>query len=319
INDRVRRWLPHRIRNRWDQRRIEKALAPLQRTAPMASPDAASARAEVFMLLCRRDLWIGVLSIKSLLRYTDGQLATTIIDDGSLGPAGQAVVDAHLPGCRWLHASALPSATADPLRGRPRLTDLVLGGFVFGPKLVFPRAHAKAAKAVLLDADTVFFRRPAILVDWLGDERGGALYLHDHRRDDHDEAPAEVTRQFAKFHALIGSARHWSLPHLYFNAGLLAFEPQRLDFDIAEAYLEWSSEVPRALQSGEPGIWFGHWTIEQTAYRLMYGYLDPAPRSFGREYRLEEPGDSVFCHFLREGLMRDEAIRRLQGVVAELP
>src|SRR5262249_24811945 len=153
-----------------------------------------NASSELFVPMCRRDLWVGLLAIKSLLRFAEGQLAVTVLDDGSLSSADRRFVEAHVEGVRFI-AAHRPDASVDPLAGRPRLIELRDTGFVFFPKLVFPRLYARARKVILLDSDAVFFRRPEQLLGWMG-HGTGALYLTDYRRDDRDEAPQAVKNRW---------------------------------------------------------------------------------------------------------------------------
>ena len=60
------------MRNWVDQTRILTAARPLHQTRPYPAAGLKQADAEVHMLLCRRDLKIGVLAIKSLLRREYG-------------------------------------------------------------------------------------------------------------------------------------------------------------------------------------------------------------------------------------------------------
>ena len=309
--------LPYRVRARLRTARLKHGLQTLARTRPLPARTGAAA-AELFIPLCRRDLWIGILAVKSLLRYADERLAVTVLDDESLGPADQALIHSHVPGVRFLAASHVPDVGADPLAGRPRLIELRDTQFVFFPKLVFPRAYARAPKVILLDADTVFFGRPHQLLDWIT-TGSGARYLTDYRRDDRDEAPAAVKARWHAFERDVMGGRLRKMPGYYFNAGFLAYEPRALDFGIAEHFLEWDRSCPAELRTGTPGIWFGQWTKEQSAYMLMFSYLDPPALPFGREYHIEDAEGALFCHFLQSGLARRDTLRRLQQVIAELP
>ncbi len=84
------RWLPYKVRRIWDDARIRAALKGLEQTPPLPVRRPEEAAAEVHMLVCRRDLALGVLALKSLLRFPEVRVAATLTEYGSLRPADRA-------------------------------------------------------------------------------------------------------------------------------------------------------------------------------------------------------------------------------------
>jgi hypothetical protein len=307
------------MRSSWDTLRINSALARVLRTAPMASPPADRAQAELFVQLCRRDLYPAILACKSLLRYSGDLLSLTFLMDGSIRPEDRALMDFHLPGCRWLGREDLLQQNPAILEGRPHLSKMAHSPFVLTLKLLLPSVFARKAKVIMLDCDTVFFRRPELLLEWI---RSGteSMYLYDFRRDDRAESPAELERRFSELFSQVAPGKEWRLTHRYFNSGLLAFDTAHLDFDIADRTIGWVEALPPEARSGAMRVWFNPWVMEQTAYLVMYAVTDPPAVAFDRQYCLEVPNENgVFCHFMREGLTQPANLEFLREVVQTLP
>lgn len=312
------RWLPWRWRNRWDQFRIDSAIRDLDRTPPMPAAAPGEALADVQMLVCRRDLTMAVLALKSLLRYAPGQLAVTLTNDGSLSAADRAWVDRHVPGCRWLPRH-LPEATLAPVfDGRPHLRALYGTGFQLVCKLVHAFASPASERVIVLDPDTAFLARPDLLVTWVAGGDAHAHYMHGAAGQD-GKIPQHVWDSFAEITARTGCApAAWRLDNHYFNSGLLLFRPAQCNLDHAEAYLGWRTETGEGLWDGMRGIWFGEWTREQTAFLVMYALMDPPSRPLPEGYNLGPLRENGFNHFLREYMVHPDTLRRLARLVTEL-
>ena len=85
-------WLPYRLRNAIDQARINAALKIVDRTRPYPAVDHADADAQISMLMCKRDLRLGVVALKSLLRFDDVRLAASFINDGTITAIGSTAL-----------------------------------------------------------------------------------------------------------------------------------------------------------------------------------------------------------------------------------
>lgn len=311
-------WLPYRWRDAWDNRRIAHALRGLERTKPIPVLRAPDAAAEVQMLLCRRDVRLAVLSLKSLLCHGSLRLALAVTDDGSLSESDRQLVNEHFPGVRWLpRVSREPSVQAI-LAQRPQLSALYHGPFAFARRLVHPFALAGCERVIQMDADTLFYRFPQLLADWIAGKTSRQLFLHDERNEAAD-VPADVRLNIA---ALIDHVRRdgqtWRMPYYFFNAGLLAFCPSDLDLDLTERFLAWRANLDPQLKQSTPGIWFGDWTQEQTSFLVMFGLVDPPSQPMGGDYRIGFHPDAVFCHFLRRSLIQPATLASLSAAVRTL-
>ncbi len=311
-------WLPYRLRNHLDQRRILRALRKLDQTpaTPAVAPQRADA--ELHVLLCKRDLHIGVLAIKSLLRFTPPDWAVCLSDDGSLTHADHAWVDKHIPGNRRLHWPDAGGQVDQSLHDKPLLKALYHSRYAPVCKLLHPMLLARCQRVVVLDPDTAFFARPQRLLDFATGRTPGPWYLHDHQNES-QTVPTEVNQALDQLAQTIApSGRTWHLPHRLFNSGLLAYQPAKLDLTLAEKYLHWHQSLPASLRTGRAGIWFGDWTPEQTCYHVMFALSQTPAQPLGNDYHLGGASGHVFNHFLRHYLVMPATCARLQQLVDEL-
>lgn len=312
-------WVPYRLKRHWDHALVVSALRGLHRTVPVAAVSPADAVAEVHMLLCRRDVEIGVLALKSLLRYRDLGLAVSISEDGSVTAAQRRWIDAHVPGCAWLPRVSDAPAIAAALDTRPRLLALYRGSYQPLRKLIHPLLLARCPRVVVLDPDTAFWRRPDELAVWARSTDAPALFLHDDQ-DESVQVPAEVREAFAELRGRVAPhGRPWAMPYVFFNSGLLAYRRTQCDLDVAERYLEWLAEAPAKYTTGKPGLWFGTWTPEQSMYQLMFATMDPAAQPLGESYRIGHRRAATFNHFLWLQLVLPASLRQLRELVQSLP
>jgi hypothetical protein len=311
-------WLPYRVRQKWDDARIAWALRGLDRTPPRRGTPVERAAAELYVLLCRRDVRLGVLTVKSLLRFPDARLAVTLTSDGSLSEADRAWVDRHLPGCRWLPRHADEPRVKAGLEPYPRLADVYYrSGYHPICKLVHPLLLARTERVIVVDPDTAFFRRPERLLRWAEGEGEHAWYLHDHQ-DEAVQVPAETREAMREIaDRLTPPGQTWSMDYYFFNSGLLAYRPAQCDLRLTERYLEWRAGAPERYRTGKPGLWFGDWTPEQTSYLVMFALMTPASKPLGDDYHLGGDAGHVFNHFLRYYLVKPPTLRMLNRLVEE--
>ena len=291
------RWIPFRLRMCVERLRITFALRGLNRTRPIPAASADRAHAEVHMLLCKKDLIMGVLALKSLLRFDDVKFAVTITNDGSLSRRDQQWLGQHIPGVRWLGWPVMDRGFRDRLSHYPRLKGLYQEKFIFSSLLLHPIFLGRCKRVIRLDADTAFFSEPRQLLEWaLGDD-AHPLYLHDSRQE--TSVPSEVKEAFERLRErLAQNERVWSLEHSYFNGGLLAYRPEQMDLSLAEGYLEWLAGISCENKTGRSAIWFGDWVREQTCYMIMFAYYQQGAEALGEAYHIGDDAGYVFNHFL---------------------
>lgn len=311
-------WLPYGLRSWVDQCRINRALRCLDQTRPYPAVPPQKAQAEVHMLLCKRDLRLGALALKSLLRFDEVRFAVSVTSDGSLNPKDRAWFDGHIPGCRWLDWP-MRDARLDRLLGPwPRLAAVYRSDFQMIAKLLHPILLARCPRVVQIDSDTAFFKPPDRILEFCRGDDARPLYLHDHQ-DEAKVISATVQQAFADLEtSMLSGQQSWRLPHRFFNAGLLVYRPDQMDIAVAERYVGWKEDAPQPYTTGRLNIWFGSWTLEQTCYHVMYALADPPPEPLGDEYHLGGQPGHVFNHFLRHYLVRDTTLAMLRGLICQL-
>jgi hypothetical protein len=310
--------LPYSVRQAWNGWRVRRALRGLDHTAPMPAADPSGAKAEVHLLLCKRDVQLTVLALKSLLRF-GVPLAVTLSEDGSVRPEERAWIDRHLPGCRWCPRIVDDPRMESALAGRPRLREVYHSRYHPICKLLHPALLARCPRVIVLDPDTAFFKRPDRLLAWVENEEPAACFLHDHQPEDKN-VPRETREAFAELRVrLARPGRTWSMPLYFFNSGLLAYRPEQCDLDLAEGYIAWRAAAPERYTTGKPGLWFGTWTPEQTSYQLIFAWMDPPATPLGEEYRIGSPPGYTFNHFLWLQLVEPGSLVRLAELITHLP
>jgi len=270
------------------------------------------------MLLCRRDRWIGLLALKSLLRFPDAHLAVTLTDDGSLTEADRRWFDRHVPGCRWL-----PRHVSDPrldrfLADHPRLKRGYDGGFPLYGKLLHPLVLNQAERVIVCDSDTAFFRRPERLLQWARGQDAHGWYLHHHQNQEL-QVPNETREAFKELAERCShNGTQWRMDYYFFNSGLLAFRPSQLNLDLAEVYLAWLETASARYHTGQTQWWFCDWTPEQMAYQCMFALMDPPAKPLGDDYYIGGDAGHVFNHFLRHSLRQKQSLKMLSEFVESL-
>jgi len=310
-------WLPYRIRNWIDQKRIERAAAGLDRTAPIAAASPHAADLEIHMLMCKRDLAIGGVAIKSLLHHMPLRCAVTFTSDGTL--SGRDL--------QWLHEQVTnarglnwPSLDSDIFDDRPNLKGLYHSRYAPVCKLMHGMAAARCNRVIVVDPDTAFFAEPTKIVAWATGDDSQPLYLHDHQ-DEATQVPDLAREAFAMLeeHFAGDPYEHWHVQHRFFNSGLLVFRPDTLSLDVAERYLEWWKKLDKQYKGNKNAIWFGNWTPEQSCFHVMFALAAHPAQPLGDDYWLGgEPGH-VFNHFLRHYLVRSDTHRMLRCLIDQLP
>lgn len=312
------KFIPYRLRTYLHQRQIKKALRDITNTRVMECADPSVADAEVHMLLCHRDLLPGAVALKSLLRFEQIRLAVTVTDDGSLSSSDRRWFDNQFSGLNWLNRRSDAPELEALLQGRPFLRSLYQSSFQLVCKLVHPLALSRVDRVIILDADTVFFGQPQTLVDWATSGSHDAWYLHDIWEKE-STVPQYVRQAFAEFASSLPEHQaNWKLDYYFFNSGFLLYNVRQCNVDVAEAFLEWREHTEWKKANGLETIWFGNWTLEQTAYLSMFALMNPHAKPLGDEYHLGFDPNRSFNHFMRANMVKPATLKRLEAVIGEL-
>jgi len=217
-------------------------------------PVRADGDIEVHMLLCHRDVGLGLQGLKSFYRFAPEPYALVIHDDGSLDARDRGRLAAHFPGVRVIGAAeAFDRVDAELARlGLERCREL-RRTFVLAIR-VFDFPLFAAGKMVLqLDPDVIFLEPPTELL--------AALSNPDPRapiRFNLDVKPGYCWTDEA-IRNVIGFA-----PVTQLNGGLLTIR-----YDAAEVPAMWAL-VERCLALPVPPPL--RWLTEQTLFAVIAGW-----------------------------------------------
>jgi hypothetical protein len=216
---------------------------------------------EVHMLLCHRDVGLGLQGLKSFYRVTPEAFALVVHDDGSLDANDRALMSTHFPGVRFVDAAdARTRVDAELARlGLERCREL-RRTFVLAMRLFDFPLLAAGKMTLQLDPDVIFLERPTELLAALSDSdpRAPMRFNLDVRpvtgycwTDD------EVT-------SVLGFA---PVPQL--NAGLVAVRYETSSVPAMWAVLEQCLALPVA-----PRL---RWLTEQTLFGVIAAWRGGAP------------------------------------------
>lgn len=295
---------------------MRAALAGIDRTPPAPTLPASASTVEVHVTLCRRDVRLAAVSLKSLLRF--GSAALCLTDDGTLTAEDRWYLSRHFPGTRWMQRRDGDARVAEAVIRRPALRRFYESELPMAAKLMHPIAAADTERVIVLDPDTAFFRRPDRLLRWM-QHGGDPLYLFDRSKNNAKHCGDEARDGLARLgEALAPRVLVDRLPHLFFNSGLLACEPGLLDLDVADAFLAFWEQQSAELRTGNAGIWFGPWTREQMAYAVMLAAADAPGEAFDAGYHIGFDPQAVFNHFLGCNVARRDVLACLSDLAERL-
>lgn len=295
--------IPYRIQRLINQHRIYRATRSVLEWPSAKAETADSALLEVHLLLQRADLLLGLVALKSLLRF-DTPIAVTITDDGSLTTEDRNLIAEHVSNVRILDRYQLKI-----IEQYKTLNALYHSDFHMIAKLVHPVILGRCKYMVALDADTLFIREPKRIFEWAKKEPDHALYLHDAstRNSESPWLPELLSRSIESNHK-----QKLVIQHHFFNAGLLAYPRQECDLGIADTFLAWRLENLDTINYPNADVWFGEWTREQTAYLCMLHALKGGCDGLGDDYRIGGSPWRTFHHFLRAGLLQSSSLTKIQ-------
>jgi hypothetical protein len=274
----------------------------VRKTPPIeTNPDAGTG---IHSAVPHRYIHAYLVAIKSFLQY-HRNVAVFIHDDGSLRPADKALVRRHLIGAKVIDRQDADARFLDEVR-EPLLSK-VRSSYTSYLKLFDPTLYSEGKKIIILDTDTIFLRRPDVIIDWID----GGIYPWYHRapRGKMKERKSEVVghSQLQKVHIqtlLIDNLEsiNQKLCKDYrieqgFCSGFIGYEPNTIRFDELHALFE--------ILYGHLGDRIFQWGAEQTTHGLIL--CAAAARSLPvDEYFVftqntaRRVGEGTFIHFVGE-------------------
>jgi hypothetical protein len=161
----------YRIRNRAHYLKFSMQTSHLSDTRPLpCHPDAPC---DVHTMLCKADMQMYLIAIKSLLRF-GGSLAVTAHSDGTLDSADIALLQTHIPGIRLVlpeqaDAFATKRLGADSFLWKWRNHDASYR------RVIDTELWSRAPRRIIMDSDILVLGWPPVLSEWIA--RGGPPLL----------------------------------------------------------------------------------------------------------------------------------------------
>ncbi|WP_404362223.1 hypothetical protein [Marinobacter sp.] len=292
----VERRLPHGWVSRWHDLRYKAALEKTLREAASVDPIPSSNKplAELHLVTCSRDLFMAILAVKSLLRFTD-QLAVVFHGDRSLDEAGARKLKEQIPGCRVvLLEEADKKAEKHPeiLRLREALPERfrLASGYeaqrrAWALKVFDFHLFAQCDRVIVLDSDTLFLQRPDELINFIGGREPCGFYAVPRLRN--LKMPDQlIVNYFPQAHVI---------PR--FNGGLFGFDQTQMPVSLLRDITEKVINSPEIVIMGDECLWrffFAH----RNAKPLTFDRY-PLTTDLGRSKELaSRQKDIVYIHFI---------------------
>lgn len=207
-------------------------------------------RVDVRILICHRDVELGIRCLSSLLRFCADPVRIVLHDDGSLTEDDVTRLMEGLPGAALVSKEEADDVVRPKLARYPR--SLAFRDRAAPGQKMFDIPLMASGDIALCDADILFLRPFSGVFAW-PDDAAEMLFLQD-TTDSYSLRP--------------WNAKPHRLRHRY-NAGLMMMRGHKYDLDQIEALIGFI-EDSRDYQRNEPYRWF----LEQTCWSAVAGTLD---------------------------------------------
>ncbi len=271
----------------------------VRRTPPMpCNPDAATG---LHSPIPHRYVHAWILAAKSfLLHHAD--IAVFVHDDGSLTGVDKALIREQIPGARVIDR-AEANARFEREIGDAFLAR-VRGSYTSYLKLFDPTLWCEGRRIILLDSDTLFLRRPDVVIDWA--MHGGVPFYHlaprgRMKRNERIEAPRANEHPQTRILAHLDGVNE-RLGTTYrmeqgFNSGFIGYAHDLIRYDALKHLLE---ELHGLL-----GERIFRWGAEQTMHGLVTcgAGAQPLPAEdyfVFTQFNAAQAAQAVFLHFVGE-------------------
>jgi hypothetical protein len=109
-----------------------------------------------------------LVAIKSFLQYYN-DISVFVHDDGSLRPDDKTLIGKHIHGIQIIDRTVADARFAENVQN-PLLLK-VRSSYTSYLKLFDPTLFSEGKKIIILDTDTIFLRRPDLVIDWVASGR----------------------------------------------------------------------------------------------------------------------------------------------------
>lgn len=201
---------------------LRKRMLALTPSPRPFNPQAFS----LHMLLCRRDLEMGICAAKSFILASGQPFVFTFHDDGSLKESDKSLLALHFPGSRLIGYEESLQKAKEFFGEKSEVYKTRLKG-VMMLKLIDIKLFTNQKKALLIDSDILFFTYPKEIFQTLEDSVSPNCFNRD------------IDTAYMADQKVLERICGESLPERI-NAGLSILNTDSINFDLLE---QWLSEI----------------------------------------------------------------------------
>ncbi len=162
----------------WKQRAVEEVKFTRFITAVLSTPPIVlphHAKVSVVMLSCHRDLFMGLLALKSMAHYLKFPFTVTILDDGTFSTRDLSILRSHLCGVRIISRSEQETAFLEQYSRQSHVLEYLYLPYVRKKAGI---QFAEGEKVLLCDSDVLFFGPAKEVENWAKQDKA-CLFLDD--------------------------------------------------------------------------------------------------------------------------------------------
>ena len=185
------------------------------KTSPISS--YKNAKAEVHSLLCHKDLYLYLYSIKSFIQNTS-DCSIIVHDDGSLTSKDKSILNTHIENVKiygYKEANEIVNCKVDAYKNIRKLRET----YPLLKKLTDFHLLSKTKKIISLDSDILFLRKSNDIIKWIQSTKKYAMLS--------DESPV-----FSHQDKFLINTHFKYIKNL--NSGLMCYHKDMIDLPLAE-------------------------------------------------------------------------------------
>lgn len=239
-------------------------------TPPIIASSQQFPKTSLNTLLCHRDVWFYLLTIKSLFYFSKLSLGVQVIDDGSLTATDKKILSKHIKNISIISGDVATKKITALLKNY-RYCSIFResnhkGIYTHNKKLFDPILLAKTENIILIDSDIIFFNPPNQLINWVKKNNPEPIhmsYLEKHVDEDrfkYLESPDNIKWQIISMRLL---AEKWPITKL-FNSGIIGLPKKYFSLAKINTYLKEMHDL--GLQTT--------WFVEQFAFAFLFSDLN---------------------------------------------
>lgn len=252
----------------------------------------SQASAEIHSITCHKHLLMYLLSIKSFLRFYNDVLVV-VHNDGTLTNKDKSILKKHIKGVKIIDKNLAEAKVLAVLKDFPNSVkyrkDYLIARQVFDYLLL-----SQTDKIISLDSDTLFFKKPVELINWLRNNSQQIIYSYEENPHQQQVTLANIGYNYQ--------------PNIC--VGLMCFYQDILNLELIEKII---SKIDK----------LDWWTTQNIYPVLIKNKADKYQLSFFEPKQYQnlanfQPGNIIFRHYWSSSGISREQLNDSQKVINEL-